>query len=254
MCLNNKFVNSIQDSSTGKVNMKTKCKLPGVLALSLLSAIVGDTAYAQSQPSSKATAKVGNINVLREVSSPADPSIGPWQTILSNTLKTPNQKDLFVGVSLEVGLLTQTLVRSKNGVADTSSADAGVEVRVLVDGVPALPGKVVFGRRTQTLTATFQGLIDGCLSVDPLTGAIIIDPTCVQPEQLELILKTMNANAFNFIVKDLGPGVHTIAVQARINLAASAQAGSSTARGLIGNGSMTVEEVRLIQTPNIELP
>ena len=90
--------------------------------------------------------------------------------------------------------------------------------------------------------------------VDPLTGAIIIDPTCVQPEQLELILKTMNANAFNFIVKDLGPGVHTIAVQARINLAASAQAGSSTARGLIGNGSMTVEEVRLIQTPNIELP
>jgi hypothetical protein len=58
---------------------------------------------------------------------------GTWQTILSNAIKTPNQKDLFVDVSLEVGLLTDTLVRSKNNVADTSMAAAGVEVRVLID-------------------------------------------------------------------------------------------------------------------------
>ena len=129
-----------------------------------------------------------------------------------------------------------------------------MEVRVLYDGVPALPGTVVFGRRTQTLTATFQGLIDGCLTIDPLTGGIILDPTCVQPEELELILKTMNANAFNFIIADLEAGIHTISVQARMNLAASAQAGTASARALIGKGSMTCEEVRLIQSPNIELP
>jgi hypothetical protein len=226
----------------------------GVAGLGFIGGDRTTFAASPSQPSSKATAKVGFVNVLKEVSSPADPKIGPWQTILSNTLKTPNQKDLFIGVSLEVGLLTGTLVRSKNGVTDTSSADAGVEVQVLVDGVPALPGTVVFGRRTQTLTAKFQGLIDGCLSIDPVTGGIVLDPDCVQPEELELILKTMNANAFNFIVQDLGSGVHTIAVQARINLAASAQAGSATARGLIGKGSMVVEEVRLIKTPEIELP
>jgi hypothetical protein len=235
-----------------KTNMKN---LPRILALTLLSAVAGETMYAQSQPSSKVTAKVGAINVLREISSPGAPNVGPWQTILSNTLKTANQKDLFIGVSLEVGLLTQTLVRSKNGTSDTSSADAGVEVQVLYDGVPALPGTIVFGRRTQTLTATFQGLIDGCLTVDPTDPTrIILDPTCVQPEELNLILKTMNANAFNFIIPDLESGIHTIFVQARMNLAASAQAGTASARALIGKGSMTCEEVRLIQSPNIELP
>ena len=226
----------------------------GLTGTTLFLALSAATAFGQNQPSAKATAKVGYINVLSAISSSNAPLTGPWQNILSNTLKTPNQKDLFVGVSLEVGLLTDTLVKSKNGVSDTSKADAGVEVQVLVDGVPAKPGKVVFGRRTQTLTATFQGLIDGCLAVDPLTGGIVIDPLCVQPETLGLILETMNANAFNFIVEDLGTGVHNITVQARINLAASAQAGSANARGLIGHGSMTVEEVRLIQTPEIDLP
>jgi hypothetical protein len=226
----------------------------GALGAVLIAVLVATSAMAQSQPSSKATARVGNINVLRQVSSTESATAGPWQTILSNTLKTPNQKDLFIGVSLEVGLLTQTAAKSKNAVADTSSAGAGVEVQVLVDGVPALPGTVTFGRRTQTLTALFQGLIDGCLAIDPLTGGIIIDPDCVLPEELELVLETMNANAFNFIVQDLTSGVHTIAVQARINLGATAQAGSASARGLIGHGSMTVEEVRMIQTPEIELP
>src|SRR5688572_25038836 len=114
----------------------------GLLALSFAAG----TALGQSQPSSKATAKVGDINVLSEISSPESNRIGSWQTVLKNTLKTPNQKDLFIGVSMEVGLLTNTSVRSKLGVNDTSKADASVEVRVLIDGNEALPGVVVFGR------------------------------------------------------------------------------------------------------------
>jgi hypothetical protein len=209
------------------------------------------TAFGQSQPSSKATAKVGKINV--DIKTPEDPKTGEWLSVLKNTLKTPNQKDLFIGVSMEVGLLTSTTVSSKLSTADKSSADARVEVRVLVDGKEALPGEVVFGRRTQTLTATFQGIIDGCLSVDPITGGIVLDPDCVQPEELELVLNTMNANAFNFIIEDLSSGVHTIDVQARINLAHSAQAGAASAMAFIGKGSLTVEEVRLIKNPLIEL-
>jgi len=86
------------------------------------------------------------------------------------------------------------------------------------------------------------------------TGAIIIDPTCVQPEQLELILKTMNANAFNFIVKDLGPGVHTSRCAGQ-DQSCRQRPGRLLDRSRSDwHGSMTVEEVRLIQTPNIELP
>jgi hypothetical protein len=212
--------------------------------------------YAQSQPSAKVTAKVGFINVMDELSvgtNTASSTVGTWQTILSNTLKTPNQKDVFVGVSLEVGLLTDTLVRSRNGKDDTSIASAAVQVRVLIDDNEALPGVVVFGRRTQTLTATFQGIIDGCLAVTT-NGTVVIDPDCVLPEELQLILETMNANTFNFIQADLLAGVHNIQVQARLNLGASAEAGSASARALIGNGSVTVESVRMIRGEDIELP
>lgn len=235
--------------------MKTRISksVGGMLALSMAFLLSTGKAQAQSQPSSKVTAKVGLVNVISSVSSPADPTTGPWQTILKNSIKTANQKDLFINPSLEVGLLTDTLVRSKNGSSDSSVASAGVEVRVLVDGVEALPGVVTFGRRSQTLTAVFQGIIDGCLAIDPITGGIVIDPDCVLPEELQLILETMNANAFNFIMADVASGVHAVEVQARINLGASARAGSARARALIGNGSVTVESVRMIRGEDIVL-
>lgn len=228
-----------------------------LLTSGLALALSFGTAHAQSQPSAKVTAKVGLINVMDELSvgtNSTSSTVGTWQTILSNNLKTPNQKDVFVDVSLEVGLLTDTLVRSKNNHSDTSVSSAGVEVRVLIDDREALPGVVVFGRRTQTLTAKFQGIIDGCLALDTNTWSIVIDPDCVLPEELQLILETMNANSFNFILADLTPGVHNVKVQARLNLGASAEAGSARARALIGKGSVTVESVRMIRNEDIELP
>src|SRR6185503_5302714 len=165
--------------------MKTK-NSPFMIAMLALS-LAAVTGYAQtSQPSAKVTAKVGGINVISSLTAginQTNTSATEWQTILENNIKTANQKDLFINPSLEVGLLTDTLVRSKNGTSDTSMASAGVEVRVLIDGQEALPGVVTYGRRTQTLTATFQGLIDGCLTVN-LDGTVTIDETCVLPEEL----------------------------------------------------------------------
>src|ERR1043166_3011447 len=193
-----------------KTVMKLQNKLAsGILVTPLAAGLAGGTVYSQTQPSSKATSKIGLINVMNELSvgtNASGDSVGAWVNILNNNLKTPNQKDLFIGVSLEVGLLTDTLVKSKNGISDTSMASAGVEVQVLIDGVPALPGTVVFGRRTQTLTATFEGLIDGCLTLNTNTGSIVIDTNCVTPESLGLVLDTMNANSFNFVVADLTAG------------------------------------------------
>src|SRR5262249_40284880 len=147
-------------------------------------------------------------------------------------LKTSQQKDLIITAAMEVGLYTRTLVRSKTGTPDTSSASAGVEVRMVVDqGTPneriAEPGVVVFGRRTQELTATFQGLIDGCLTVDPTTGAVILDPNCVQPETLQLVLDTMNANSFAFGVANMSAGGHTMKVQARMVMNTTVQTGDA---------------------------
>src|SRR5262245_51210380 len=132
----------------------------GVPALALALTFSLCTAQAQNQPSAKVTAKTANLVLLGPTNGTAD-----WQTVLANTIKTANQKDLFIGASLEIGLFTQTLAKSKNLQTDSSTANAQVDVRVLIDGVAAEPGVVVFGRRSQTLSATLEGAIGGCLSL-----------------------------------------------------------------------------------------
>src|SRR5437867_420220 len=225
--------------------------LRSLLALGLGTLLAAATAHAQNQPSSKVTAKTANLTLLPKTS-----GTGDWQTLLANTIKTANQKDLFITAALEVGLFTQTLVSSKNSKSDTSTATANVQVRVLVDGRVVEPGQVVYGRRTQTLTATLEGAIAGCLSL--VTNAdgsvsIVLDPACVTPETIELILDSMDAAAFNFVAVDVPQGVHTVSVQARIDTTGSAQTGSWSALGAVGKGSMTVESVRLIKNPNVVL-
>ena len=215
--------------------------IAGVVVCAFTGAVL-----AEGTPSAKATAQAGSINVLEATNM-------PWQTILSGSLKTSSQKDLFVGVSMECGLLTRTLVSSKNGKSDASSAEAAVKVRVMVDGQLAYPGEVTYCKRTQELTATFQGIIADCLSVDPITGGIVLDETCVQPEELELVLGTMNANGYTYLMDDVGTGVHSVQVQARIETNTSFEAGSAEAMATIGKGSMTVEEVRLIKDEEIEI-
>lgn len=199
-----------------------------------------------SQSSSKATAACTEVALL---SGPTTAGVtdGGWQTILRNSIKTSSQKDLIFDVSLECGLYTDTTVRSKGGDRDTSTAEAMIQVRVLVDGRVAAPGDVTFARRAQTLSAVFQGLLNDALSVDPLTGAVIIDESLLTPEEVQLVLDTMTANAFNFVMQDIGVGVHTIEVQARVHLSEAAQAGAAIAKATIGKGSMTVDEVRFVQ-------
>src|SRR5882672_12282008 len=93
-----------------------------IMVCSLALLLPFGAAYAQSQPSSKVTAKTANLTLLPKTS-----GTGDWQTLLSNTIKTSNQKDLFINASFEVGLFTQTLVSSKNMTADSSTATANVQ-------------------------------------------------------------------------------------------------------------------------------
>ena len=205
--------------------------------------VTGVGVAATSQPSAKATAQVGDIAIL-------DSQAMSWTTILENDIKTPNMKDLFIDVSLECGLYTDTTVKSKLGVEDISMAEAGVTVKVLVDGQPAYPGEVVFCNRMQQLRAKFGGIMS-CTDVNG-DGVITVDECTWTDEELQLVLRTMNANAFNFILDDLTPGVHTVAVQARIVTTADVP-GDTLSWATIGKGSVTVEEVRMIKDEDIEL-
>lgn len=239
------------------------------------------------QPASKATAKVSELTLLQWEPEPPSgntsenmtgnipetPYEGNWTTILNQTIKTPNQKDLIIDVSLETGLYTRTLVRSKRKSAtdpdwDTSTAHAKVMVRVGVDGNyadgalnveqpgVAFPRAVTFNEREQTLSAKFMGIFTGeCLEVNQTTGNVTINYTCLEPEELDLILNTLSANSFNFVAADLTPGSHNITVEAKIVANGAAEEGQYEAMALVGQGSVTIEVVRMIQGEDwLELP
>ena len=228
----------------------TKVKNSQFMVAMLALSLAAVSGYAQSQPSAKATAKVSNITLVDWTTA----STTGWQTLLENTIKTANMKDLFISASFEVGLYTDTLVKSKNMVTDTSTADAAVRVRVLLDGnvvKPVEPGEVTYGRRKQTLSATLEGQIGTCLVFNPTNGTVSVDESCVQPEIIQLILETLDAASFNFVAADVPQGVHTISVQAAIENSTTAQLGSATAKALVGKGAVTIESVRLIKNEDV---
>lgn len=202
------------------------------------------TVFAESSPSSKCAVAMSGITLIEATS-----ATHSWDTILTTVIKVPEQKDLAFDVSLQCGLYTDTLVKSKGGNKDTSTAEAGVSVRVKVtdpDGNvtyagPAGEDGVVFARRSQTLSAKLQGILG--LATDPDTGELLLE--VLEPEEIQLILNTMNANAFNFLFPNCTSGVHTIEVQAEIATGTTSQEGSAEALATIGLGSMVVEEVRM---------
>ncbi len=206
-------------------------------------------AGAAGTPASKATAQVGGINILADTDQ-------DWTSVLDATIKTPNGKDLFVDVSLECGLFTRTKAVSQGGVLDTSTSESSVKVVVVLDaGTPAervaAPGETTFCRRTQTLSGKYAG-IENCEDKNG-DGEVTDDECELTPEETELLLDTMNANSFNYVIGNLKSGVHTISVLAKIDLETTTQNGEAEARAAIGKGSVTVETVRIARTAVIEL-
>jgi len=237
---------------------------PRYLAAALAATLASGAVLAESLPASKATfAYQGLIALPSSTYDLAAPSADSgWATVLKAQIKTANQKDLFINPSLQCGIVTDTTVKSLNGSLDKAEARGTIRVRVKITapdgstsyaepnntGATADPAEsntdgLVYCDRIQTLKAKFSGL--NC-DADLVTGEV----TCADPEELQLILKTLNANSFNFVAADVVSGVHTIEIQARTsaNIGVDSQNGSlAGAEAFIGAGSATIEEVRMIQ-------
>lgn len=232
-----------------------------IMPSAILSAVVSTTVMAA--PASKFSAHVDNTSAYLLQSGVADtmtPSgsacaggnyfydagydvcytSGDTQNILNASIKTPNKKDLLIGVSLESALFTHTEVKGKNGSSEKAGAEAGVMVRVLIDPiysntgdlqsyVRAYPDNVVFAKRIQELTATLGGVIESCDVSLEVTGTAdgsgnvtgtadgtinIADDCIVSDEEIGLILNTTSANHFNFVAPNMLPGDHAVVVEA----------------------------------------
>jgi len=239
----------------------SKKRLSAVALLGLAAAAVVATMIlgssparsADSIPASKAAVAIDELIDLSAVASPGTPSGDTdWKPVLKTQIKTSSQKDLLFDVAMQCGIVTDTTVKSQGGNTSSSTARANMAVHVLVDGELALPANsidankanaegVVYCDRIQTLTAKFAGL--NC-TADSSTGVV----TCADPEELQLVLRTMDAHAFNFAKTDVGTGVHDIVVEARAKANVNFDDGNlAGAEAFAGAGSMAVDEVRLVK-------
>jgi hypothetical protein len=230
----------------------------------VLSGSKAAEAQSSSLPAAKASVAIDELINLSQTAGGPPNSAGStgWVDVLETRIKTSQQKDLVFDVAMQCGIVTDTTVKSSGGTTSAASARGTVSVRVLVDGVPAEPDNsidankatapgVVYCDRIQTLAAKFAGL--NC-TADPVTGVV----TCADPEELRLILRTLNANAFNFARDDVGVGVHQITVQAQaaaaVNFDDDASGGAMAgAEAFLGAGSLLVEEVRLVKGEDITI-
>lgn len=249
-----------------------------------LAGMASGAALAESLPASKATFAYSELIALPS-SAYTSPEAGlyqaaggqGWISILKAQIKTANQKDLFISPSLQCGIVTDTTVKSVGGKDAQSSARGTVQVRVKLTGpdgtvsyaepnnTPAAAtgltgmtgGGLVYCDRQQQLSAKFAGL--NCTAapyeftdtngdgIDDVVDGVV---TCVDPEELQLILRTLNANSFNFVAADVTSGVHTVEIQAKTTaeVGTDAESGSlAGAESFIGAGSVMVEEVRMIK-------
>jgi len=203
--------------------------------LTALSLLTWHAAFSQDNlPASKAAVQVTKFTIA--------PANGSWTTVLNTQIKTA-PKTLFIDVSLNTALVTSTAITGTG----SNSSTAGVSVRVLVDGNPALPGAVVFNRRTQTLSGAMANILTNCnvsVTVPNLDTLVTSPVTCtVNPSNLQAGLSSMDASSFQF-VQNIGNGVHTIQVQVQGN-----NSGRGTA--VVGPGVVTVEEVRLVHEADL---
>jgi hypothetical protein len=131
------------------------------------------------------------------------------------SIRVPNRKELLVGLSAQVGLYTETVVRGKKG--STSYAMAFAEGSVGLRACNAddvcyesVPRDIVLSNRKQELEATLAGIIEECsVEIDvtedagglitDISGAFDLNDCTVSPEEIGLALETLAAHHYNFI-------------------------------------------------------
>ncbi len=266
-----------------------------LLASTALAGVMATAGTANAGSASKAVAGVSNLNAFNLSALAGESTTTVSGTLMELFIKTANAKDLFINVAMQCGLSTTTRVKnetatestttSKSGrkaKVSTSDANASLEIRVLFDDSndKVLPGGgssntgttaqnptfdlgwVTFCQRSQTLEAILgQGLV--CADVNTIPGIQFQDECDLTDQEISLAISTLSASSFNFIVPDVGPGDHTVKIEARAAVAAFESGDFSdtnvvhvtpaTALAILGLGSVTVEEVRMVRGTEVDL-
>ncbi len=157
----------------------------------------------------------------------------PFVDVLSTSITPPGGKDLFITYSAQTLLFAVTENSSTPALPfNLTLGNIGIQVRVLVDGVPVPIGPG-----------------------SPLT-VITFDNTAHSTEQshapgfdfLMLVAQEGGARSYSWIASDVGVGTHVVTVQARFfvgNLNFPLGTTFSAIEAFMGPKTLTVEQVRL---------
>ena len=174
------------------------------------------------------------------------------QPLMTATIKVSgaSSKSLMLMGSLEDVLITDTS-NSGGGKQSTSSATGSTVVTPVVTGggcptagCPVYPSSVTFASRSQTLTADL-----GSCTVTSVTNPTEV-LTCTDTDTINLLLSTMSANSFNFLVPSMGEGTYTVTFNVAITTSATSDSLSAgaTAQAAVDAASLGVLTVQT-QTP-----
>ena len=195
-------------------------KLSVLWPLLVVFALTAPNVVAQNVASNKAFMLAGTNSITLTGVGEADGGV----TILSvpAALKTSTGGAVSASLSLECALWTYTqnvvtttfdsTTRKSSG-SSITTAHAGVEVWVEIDGKQAEPGKVVYCDRLQAVGLSIVNICniyntDGTVST---TNYCVVDSTTT----LDLFQATKNANSFNFYLGPLATSIHSVVVKAQ---------------------------------------
>lgn len=208
------------------------------------------------------------------------PNVATGMTM--TTIKVPNQKELLVGVSAQIGLYTETVVRGKKGSTSSALAFAEGSVGLMACNsenlcYSSVPRNVVLSNRTQELEATLAGIIEECIVeidytendsgfIEDISGSFDLNDCTVSPEEIGLALETLAAHHYNFVFPNIPVGewdiVATFKTDAQTEAAAYCDPDSDAydycivdaeasayaeARAVINKAMVTVQEVRAVK-------
>jgi hypothetical protein len=239
---------------------KLQIALTGIAAVMMISGV----ALAQSTPSAKFAATWSTEPALASVAEIVDATVDTVKLDSKTgytlaTIKVPQDKELMVGVSAEIGLVTYGAVKGKNGGTATSIADSEAYVNVFAvprdGGLPIQlePGQVMLSKRVQQLDATLGGVIDSCTDTN-LDGTIDVETECiVTDEMIGLLQDTTAAHHFNFLLPDANQGIYdikavfTTGARAEVDICEDCSgtvSASATAKAVVNKTMLTVQQVR----------
>ncbi len=202
---------------------------------------------------------------------------GTLLTSFLTEIRTPNGygTTLLIRPSLDTGLFTKTKLDT---VVNNAIADVGIQVCVFVDpvitgepghqtftgGLPVFPSQcVIYDQRIQQVSNTLFGNLATCIppapsgacttDADCAAGSVCVNPTDVEGAGLcqapapgcnfEILLTTLSARSFDFVVPMPGNGSHKIAVMWSEFGTTGSTTGGTTA-SCVGPAEVTIQQVK----------